>query len=121
MSAVTGKPSVYDLSHGRPRAVLVGVQLTGVTDADHEASVAELERLVDTLGFDVVGRVSQKRTTLAGAAGLGGGKLKELALLTGGTGEVPSGAKKKVQKKDLHKPGAEPVDADDLRDDDDDD
>src|ERR1043166_5864402 len=51
---------------------------------------------------------------------VGPGKLKELAALTGGTGVVPSGAKVKVQKKDLHKPGAEPVDADDDDDADDD-
>jgi GTP-binding protein HflX len=102
---------------GRPRAVLVGVQVPGVDDVDHRASLAELGRLVDTLGFDVIGEVSQKRTSLTASAALGPGKLKELAQWTGGTGVVPSGAKKKIQKKDLHKPGFEPVDA--LDDDDD--
>jgi GTPase len=96
---------------GRPRAVLVGIQLPGVDEAELAASLAELGRLVDTLGFEVIGQVTQKRAGLAPAAGLGGGKLKELAEFTGGTGVVPSGAKKKVQKKDLHKPSAEPVDA----------
>lgn len=97
----------------RPKAVLVAVQLQGTSDVDHEASLAELERLVDTLGFDVVGRVSQRRSKLAPAAGLGAGKLKELALYTGGTGEIPSGAAKRDQRKDLHKPGFAPVDAED--------
>ena len=108
------------LEHVRPRAVLVGIQLHGVSDADHEASLAELARLVDTLGFDVVGRVTQRRTRLAPSAGLGAGKLKGLAEWTGGTGVVPSGATKKEQKKDLHKPGFEAVDSDDDSDGDDD-
>jgi GTP-binding protein HflX len=77
----------------RPRAVLVAVQLPGVEDADHAADLAELGRLVHTLGFDVIGTVSQRREALAAAAVLGDGKLKELADLTGGRGVVPSGAK----------------------------
>ena len=101
------------LEHVRPRAVLVGIQLHGVSDADHEASLAELARLVDTLGFDVIGRVTQRRSRPAPSAGLGAGKLKVLAEWTGGTGIVPSGATKKEQKKDLHKPGFEAVDSDD--------
>jgi GTPase len=105
----------------RPRAVLVGIQLHGVSDAEHDASLAELGRLVDTLGFDVVGRVTQRRSRLAPSAGLGAGKLKALAEWTGGTGVVPSGATKKEQKKDLHKPGFEAVDDDGDRDDGDDD
>ncbi len=81
-----------------PRAVLVGVQLPGVTDVDHEADLAELGRLVHTLGFEVVGTVSQKREGLAAGTVLGEGKLKELAKLTGGTGEIPSGATKQRSK-----------------------
>ena len=38
----------------RPRAVLVAVQLPGMTEEDHESDLAELGRLVHTLGFDVV-------------------------------------------------------------------
>jgi GTP-binding protein HflX len=104
----------------RPRAVLVGIQLPGVSDADHEASLVELARLVDTLGFDVIGRVTQRRARLAPSAGLGAGKLKVLAEWTGGTGIVPSGATRKEQKKDLHKPGFEAVDSDDDEDENDD-
>ena len=105
----------------RPRAVLVGVQLEGVATEDLRASLAELGRLVDTLGFDVVGEVTQKRPKLSPAAALGAGKLKVLAEHTGGTGTIPSGAKKKLQKKDLHKPSAEPIDDDDDEDNDDED
>ncbi len=78
--------------HGRRRAVLVAVQLPGVSDADHAADLEELTRLVQTLGYDVVGTVSQRRDALAAAAVLGEGKLKELADLTGGKGVIPSGA-----------------------------
>ncbi len=81
-----------------PRAVLVGVQLPGVSDVDHEADLAELGRLVHTLGFEVVGTVTQKRDGLAAGTVLGEGKLKELAQLTGGTGEIPSGATKQKSK-----------------------
>jgi GTPase len=76
----------------RPHAVLVAVQLPGVSDADHAADIAELGRLAGTLGFEVVATVSQRRDALAAAAVLGEGKLKELADITGGKGVVPSGA-----------------------------
>ncbi len=76
----------------RPLAVLVGIQLPGVTPAEHAANLAELGRLVDTLGFHVIATVTQRRESLAAAAVLGEGKLKELASLTGGKGVVPSGA-----------------------------
>jgi GTP-binding protein HflX len=72
--------------------VLVGVQLPGVKDAEHASDLAELGRLAQTLGFDVVATVSQRRDGLAAAAVLGEGKLKELAELTGGKGVVPTGA-----------------------------
>jgi len=109
------------LDTGRPQAVLVSLHLPGVTDVEHEASLAELARLVDTLGFDVVGHVTQRRAHPAPSAGLGAGKLHELARYTGGTGVVPSGATKKKQKKDLHKAGFEPVDGEAADEDDDDD
>ncbi|MFC0410633.1 GTPase HflX [Roseomonas elaeocarpi] len=71
-----------------PRAVLVGIQLPEVDDAAHEASLAELARLVKTLGYEVVGSVSQRREGTGAGALLGSGKLAELAALTGGTGVV---------------------------------
>jgi GTP-binding protein HflX len=75
----------------RSRAVLLGVQLAGVSDAEHESSLSELARLGKTLGLEVVGRVTQRRERLAPAAVVGGGKLRELAGWTGGTGVVPTG------------------------------
>jgi len=75
----------------KPRAVLVAVQLPRVTDAEHASSLGELARLAKTLGLHVTAQVSQKRTSIAAAAVLGEGKLKELARFTGGSGVVPSG------------------------------
>jgi GTPase len=78
----------------RPRAVLLGVQLTGVTDAELASSLDELARLATTLGFDVVGRVTQRRARLAPSAAIGSGKLRELAQWTGGSGVVPIGPRR---------------------------
>ncbi len=94
MSAPTEAP--------RPKAVLVGVQLSGVTDAEQRSSLKELKRLCETLGFEVVGEVTQKRQGLGAATLLGEGKLVELAAWTGGTGVVPKGppGKKKGTEQD---------------------
>lgn len=82
------------------RAVLVGVQLPEVTDAAFKASLDELERLAETLGYEVIGRVTQARAGLSRAAVIGRGKLQELARYTGGSGEVPKHTAP-TQKKDL--------------------
>ena len=87
----------------RPRAVLVGVQLAGVTDAEQRSSLTELKRLCETLGFEVVGEVTQKRQGLGAATLLGEGKLAELAGWTGGTGVVrkgPPGKKREGRRRD---------------------
>src|SRR6188768_3148876 len=73
-----------------PRAILVGVQLPGVDDVMHGASLGELGRLVKTLGYEVVGTLSQKRDDVGGGTVLGKGRLEELADMTGGTGVVES-------------------------------
>ncbi|WP_426954247.1 GTPase HflX [Muricoccus radiodurans] len=73
-----------------PRAVLVGIQTPEVDDVAHHASLEELGRLVKTLGYEVVGTVSQRREGTGAASVLGSGKLTELAALTGGTGVVGS-------------------------------
>jgi GTP-binding protein HflX len=74
----------------RPPAVIVGIQLQGVSDETLARSLDELERLAKTLGLRVVGRVTQKRRSLGATNVLGAGKLKELAEYTGGRGFVPS-------------------------------
>jgi GTP-binding protein HflX len=72
----------------RPATVLVAVQLPEVGDEQHAANLAELGRLVHTLGYEVVATLSQRRSGLAHVAVLGGGKLEELAAMTGGTGNM---------------------------------
>ena len=71
-------------------AVLVGIQLPQTKAADLDSSLQELKRLVATLGYNVVGRVTQKRTSAKSFNVLGDGKLHELAEWTGGTGKVAS-------------------------------
>src|SRR3984957_4212865 len=79
-----------------PRAILVAIQTPDVDDVAHAASLEELGRLVKTLGYEVIGTISQKRDALDGGTVLGKGRLAELAALTGGTGVVGSMA---VQRK----------------------
>lgn len=73
-----------------PLAVLVGIQTPQVDDVAHEASLEELGRLVKTLGYKVVGAVSQRREGTGAGSVLGSGKLAELAALTGGSGVIGS-------------------------------
>jgi GTPase len=94
-----------------PRAILVGVQLPGVDDAAHAASMEELGRLVKTLGYQVVGTFSQKRDEIGGTTVLGKGRLEELAAMTGGTGEIrsmaiarKSKARERFEQRDDQKP-----------------
>jgi GTP-binding protein HflX len=93
----------------RPRAVLVGVQLQGVSEGELASSLDELGRLAKTLGLEVVARLTQRRDRLAPAAVVGEGKLKELASWTGGTGVVPVGPPGKKRDEDSEEESAEEV------------
>ena len=97
----------------RPPAVVVAVQLPGVTDAELASSIAELERLAKTLGLVPVGRVIQRRGKLAPGVVLGEGKLKELATWTGGSGEVPVFESAVARRKRLEAETDADLDADD--------
>lgn len=79
-------------------AVLVGIQLPKVTSHELESSLQELTRLVTTLGYQVVGQVTQRRNSDRSASILGAGKLKELAEWTGGTGKVAAMVEHKLSK-----------------------
>jgi GTP-binding protein HflX len=79
---------LFDTAKPLPRAVILGVQLQGVSDADFESSLQELERLGKTLGLRIIGRVTQKRSRLAPGVVVGEGKLRDLARWTGGPGSV---------------------------------
>lgn len=85
------------LNNEKPlNAFLVGVQMPKVSDQEMKASLAELARLVTTLGYNVIGETSQKRQSERKATVFGEGKLKEIASWTGGAGVVgPTFVKKK--------------------------
>ena len=72
-----------------PDVVVLDLQLPDVSDDEFASSLGELGRLAKTLGLDVVGRVTQKRSHLATGTVVGEGKLAELARWTGGKGVVP--------------------------------
>lgn len=76
------------MNEPRQKALLVALQLPQMIESETQASLAELARLVDTLGYDVVHSTYQKRESDRTATVLGDGKLKELAKWTGGSGEV---------------------------------
>ncbi len=71
------------------KAVLVSIQLPENSDEEFLSSLDELKRLVHTLGYEVIGTITQRRKFPSQATAIGAGKLKELALWTGGTGYVP--------------------------------
>lgn len=82
------------------KVVLAAVQLPGSSDSEHEASLNELERLCQTLGFITLGRVSQRRRSMATGTILGEGKLQELASWTGGPGVVRGFSRGKAEDLD---------------------
>jgi GTP-binding protein HflX len=90
-----------------PRAILVGIQVPSVDDVAHAASLEELRRLLKTLGYEVVGTISQKRAGLGGATVLGKGRLQDLAAITGGPGVVESMAAARKSKAREHFEGAD--------------
>ncbi|HUN68242.1 MAG TPA: GTPase HflX [Burkholderiales bacterium] len=63
------------------RALVAAVQLAEVSDLEFEASVTELRQLAKTLGFEVVGTVTQKRARFDQTAYFGTGKREELRSL----------------------------------------
>lgn len=80
------------------KALLVAIQLPKVTDEDVKSSLAELARLVNTLGYEVIGNTSQRRNSERGSNVVGDGKLRELAQWTGGTGVIAPMVVKKKHK-----------------------
>jgi GTPase len=68
------------------RAVIVGVQLPWRTTAEVDASLDELERLLDTAGGVVVERVVQRREAPDAATFIGRGKVDELRHLVAAVG-----------------------------------
>ncbi|MBX3020272.1 MAG: GTPase HflX [Bdellovibrionales bacterium] len=90
--------SIKNTAAPLPKVLLLGIQLPKVSPIEHQASLAELERLVNTLGYEVVGTISQKRSSSSSALVVGEGKLRELAEWTGGPGHVVPTVRKKKSK-----------------------
>jgi GTPase len=88
--AIRATFSIMETKPPAPRAILIGIQVPNVDDIAHAASIEELGRLVKTLGYEVVGTMSQKRDAMDSGTVLGKGRLAELAAITGGTGVVGS-------------------------------
>src|SRR3989454_6385635 len=65
----------------RTRAIVAAVQRSSVSDAEFDASLTELRQLAKTLGFEVVGKFTQKRTGFDSTAYFGTGKREELRLM----------------------------------------
>jgi GTP-binding protein HflX len=63
---------------GVPRALIVAVQLDSVSDVEFQSSLAELGDLAKTLGLDVVGQFTQKRSSFDSTAYLGVGKREDI-------------------------------------------
>lgn len=61
-----------------PRALIVAVQLDSVSDVEFESSLSELADLAKTLGLEVVGQFTQKRSAFDSTAYMGVGKREEI-------------------------------------------
>jgi GTPase len=68
------------------RALLVSIRTPKIKDDEAAESLAELKRLVTTLGFRVVGSQSQRQSSTNKITVVGSGKLQELVQLTGNRG-----------------------------------
>src|SRR3989440_11726352 len=69
---------VQEVDQKRARAIVAAVQLSNVGDVEFDASLTELRQLAKTLGFEVVGRFTQKRAGFDKTAYFGTGKREEL-------------------------------------------
>jgi GTPase len=72
---------MQDIDPKPKRAIVAAVQRPSVSDLEFEASLTELRQLAKTLGFEVVGRFTQKRAGFDSGAYFGKGKREELRLL----------------------------------------
>lgn len=75
--------SISTTDNSVTRALLISIRTPCVTQQDVNESLSELGRLVNTLGFTVVGTKTQRQKSTKQLSVLGSGKLEELATLTG--------------------------------------
>jgi GTP-binding protein HflX len=72
-------PQAENHNIGNSKIILVGVLLPGNSEAAFESSLAELGRLADTAGGEVVGTLVQRLDSVNAASVIGSGKLTELS------------------------------------------
>src|SRR3984893_18590344 len=72
----------------RSHALLVGVQLPKTITEDYVTWLKELERLVETLGFQTVATVTQKKSSFSPATLIGAGKVEEITELVKGPKKI---------------------------------
>jgi GTP-binding protein HflX len=77
-------------SEVRPATILIDVQLQKTPAEDHRASLQELRQLIATLGWEIVGTLTQKLPSPSAASLIGAGKLKELSELVNGPRKAES-------------------------------
>src|SRR2546427_11675921 len=80
-SLIGSATMMQDIDQKPKRAIVAAVQRPGVGDVEFEASLTELRQLAKTLGFEVVGRFTQKRAGFESGAYFGTGKREELRLM----------------------------------------
>src|SRR5207245_7377722 len=82
-SLIGSATMMQDIDRKPKRAIVAAVQRPGVGDVEFEASLIELRQLAKTLGFEVVGRFTQKRAGFESGAYFGTGKREGLRVLGG--------------------------------------
>ena len=75
--------------HSITNALLIAIRTPDVSQLEVDESLSELGRLVNTLGFSVVGQKTQRQQSTKQLSVLGSGKLEELAALTGDSDYMP--------------------------------
>lgn len=84
------------------KAVLVSIHLPDVDLPEFQSSLGELRRLCETLGFEVIGTLTQNRKGPSPATVIGEGKLEELTQwTTEGNGKVEGVATKVIFDQEL--------------------
>lgn len=73
----------FTTEHSVTNALLIAIRTPNITQQEVDGSFSELGRLVNTLGFSVIGKKTQRQQSTKQLSVLGTGKLEELATLTG--------------------------------------
>ena len=98
-------------NQARPTALLVSIRTPKVTDEEAAESLTELQRLVTTLGYKIIGTQSQRLPSTGGVTVVGSGKLREIAKYTGGPGTEKKSKPDEHDADEPQEPGMEGLDA----------